>query len=102
MNKLNKQEREALKQGEQLMQLLDSQGWQEVLKPWLEAKLKNSWLDPRKVKEQDKFFYEYVVAWGFAQASSEILHFLEEKKSETQALRDKKKGIIKKDFRIGK
>ena len=102
MNKLNKEEKESLKQGEELMQLYNSPGWQEVLKPWLEAKLHNSWLDPRKVKAQDKFFYEYVVSWGFAQASNELLNFMEQKKGEVQALRDKKSGVIKKDFKIGK
>ena len=80
----------------------NSQGWLEVLKPWLESKLNNSWLDPRKIKDKDKFFYEYVVAWGFAQAVRELLEFVNSQEGNIKYLKDKKDGVVKDDFKIGK
>jgi len=67
----------------------------------LELKSRNSWVDPRKVKDQSDFFYEYVVAWGFAQASDEILQFVEEMKGKRDFLLAKKEGKEVNKFNIG-
>ena len=97
---LNKQERQALKECRWVKQMSQQEGWEQVLKPFLEDKVKHSWLDPRKVKSQDKFFYEYCVSWGFAQASNELLRWVESKVSEGKALEQKRLGKTK-TFNIG-
>lgn len=71
-----------------------------MLKPFLEGKVTNSWLDPRKVKNKDDFFYEYTVSWGFAQAASEILDWINQKITEAKYLQKKEKGEIT-QIRIG-
>lgn len=67
----------------------------------LESKVKHSWVDPRKVKDQSDFFYEYVVAWGFSTAAAEILQFVEEMKNKRDFLQKKKDGEQVNNFKIG-
>ena len=70
--------------------------------PWLEAKIKHSWLDPRKAKGTEEFFYEYVTSWGWAQAAQEIIEWVEKMKGQKEYLEKKKKGEITNNFAIGK
>lgn len=67
----------------------------------LEAKTKHSWVDPRKAKSTDGFFYEYVTAWGFALAANEILQFIEEMKTRRDTLIQKKESSEVNKFKIG-
>lgn len=80
--------------------MVNSQGFKRVLRPWLESKIKHSWLDPRKIKDTEGFWYEYVVAWGFSQASDEILKFVDQMVEEAEALEKKEKGEVD-NFAIG-
>ena len=91
-SRLSKEERQVLAQGELLVQLSQNRGWLEVLKPWLEDRLHNSWLDPTKIKDTKEFLYQYAFAWSFAKAVGEILAFVDQAKNETERLRKKEKG----------
>jgi len=78
----------------------ETEGWEQVFKPWLEDKIKHSWLDPRKASDWEKFKYEYIVAWGFSQAASEILDFVKIQ-IETAKELEKKKRKAEDNFAIG-
>lgn len=80
-------------------QLANQQGWREVLLPWLENKIKNSWPDPREFKNNEGFLYAYNVMRGFAQAANEILDFVKQMQNQASYLRKKEKGEIKDKFR---
>lgn len=68
----------------------------------MQAKVKNSWVDPRKVTDKDQFFYEYATAWGWAQSAQELMDWIEERYKERNRLRDKADGKeIEKNFAIG-
>lgn len=98
---LTKEELLALEQAEQILELTQCKGWQEVFRPMLEAKAKNSWVDPRKTKSSDEFFYEYVTAWGFALAASEILDFVSQMKAQKENLIKKQQSEEVNNFKIG-
>lgn len=65
-----------------------------MLKPWLESKIRHSWLDPRKFNSVEEFKYAYDAAWGFAQAAEEILAYVEQVQMDSEQLTKKEKGEI--------
>lgn len=69
-------------------------GWQEVFQPWLEDKIKHSWVDPRKAKSDKDLLYQYKTAWAFAQAAEEILSFVQKLQEEAEHLTKKEKGEL--------
>lgn len=79
--------------------MVESKGWLEVLKPWLEDKIHNSWVDPRSFKNDEEYVYAMKTAWSFAQAGEEILAFTEKMIEEAEALTKKEKGEIKDKLR---
>ncbi len=76
-------------------------GWQEVLRPLLESKVKHSWVDPRKARSIKKFFYEYSVAWGFATAAQEILDWIDGQIALAKKLQEKQRKGEVKSYAIG-
>ena len=73
-----------------------------MLKPWLESKIKNSWVDPREVKSDKKLLYQYKIAWAFANAAQEILEFVEQNNQTAETLTNKQEGkTTEKKFDIG-
>ena len=85
-----------------MRQTVSSEGWDLVLKPWLESKINNSWLDPKGSKSEEEFFFQYTVAYGFAQAAQQILEFVEQHKLTAESLVKKKEGkTVDKNFRVG-
>ena len=100
--KLSVQEEQALAQSRLLSELAQGQGYKEVLQPYLEDRICHSWLDPRKAKDEKEFLYQYAVAWGFAQAATEIKQFIEEAVNQVSYLEKKQKGEIVNKFAIGK
>ena len=70
-----------------------------MLRPQLEKKIRNSWLDPRKATNENDLFYQYVVAWASANAADEILKMVDtyvERVKSLMALKDKEEP-----YRIG-
>ncbi len=63
-------------------------------------KLKTSWVDPRKFKNDEEYSFAMKVAWGFAQASQEIIDYVENSKNVIETLNKKDKGEVSK-FSIG-
>ena len=98
---LSPEEQESLKQARLVRRMAQTKGFREILRPWLESKIKHSWLDPRKIKSLEDFHYEYVVAWGFSQAADEILKFVDNNQQEAEHLEKKEEGKDDDPFRIG-
>jgi len=92
--KLDQGESARQKQGYQVKQLVKSEGWQEVLLPWLQDKIRNSWVDPRSFKDDVEYAYAMKTAWAWAKASEEILAFTEKMVEEAEALTKKEKGLL--------
>lgn len=97
--KLTTEEEQLQKQGYQLKEMADLPGWRDLLRPWLQDKINHSWLDPRKVKDDETLLYEYKVAWAFAQAAQEILDYIQKGIEEAEYLTKKERGEIKDSLR---
>lgn len=63
-----------------------------MVKPWLEDKIKHSWVDPRSFSDDGEFTRAYNVAWGFAQAAEQILGFIQGLEEQAEALTKKEQG----------
>ena len=72
-----------------------------MLKPWLEAKINNSWVDPRAAESDEDLLYRYKVAWAFAQAAQQIIDYAEGLTEESEALTDKEEGKTTNKLREG-
>ena len=94
MAKLSQEEVQLQSQGRQLKEMSQSQGWAEVLEPWLRNKISHSWVDPRSFKSQDDFVRAYNVSWGFAQSAQEILSFVENMVEQSEGLTKKEKDEV--------
>ena len=101
MVELNKEEKQALAQAKKVAAMAETDGFKEVLAPMLEGKMTNAWKDPREVKDVQKFFYDYNVAWAMAKASEEILDWVEQNKQTVIQLENKKQGKTDNKFKIG-
>ena len=99
---LNQEEQELLKQARKVKELSLHKGWLEVLKPLLEEKYSNSWVDPKDFDNQESFVYAYNVAHGWATAGKELLAHIQRECDVFDYLTKKSKGEVDaKDFRIG-
>jgi hypothetical protein len=76
------------------------EGWQ-VLRQWLESKIKNSWVDPIKANDDAKLLYEYKLAWSFAKAAQEIIDFVDMNIQQAEQLTRKEKGELVDKLREG-
>ena len=92
---LTKEEQSLLKQGSQLKQLAETEGWSKVLLPFLRLKLQHSWVDPREGANEEEFMRRYNLAFAFAKVSQEIIDFIEKGIEESEALTKKAKGEVK-------
>lgn len=65
-----------------------------MLLPWLQDRIRNSWVDPRSFKSDEEYAYAMKTAWAFAQASEEILAFIQKNIEEAEGLTKKESGEI--------
>ncbi len=84
-----------------VQELVQHPGWRQVVKPFLEEKIKNSWLDPRKASSKEDFWYQYVTAWGLAQACDELVKEIDQMIETGKFLERKRKGETDNNFKIG-
>lgn len=80
--------------------MVNSQGFRKVLRPWLEDKIKHTWLDPREAKDDGDFKRRYELSWALAQSADQILKFVDDKVKETEYLEQKADGKIEDPFAI--
>ena len=60
--------------------------------PFLQSKINNSWVDPRKSKSDEKLMYEYKLAWAMAKSADEIIAFVDQMKDTVESLLKKQRG----------
>lgn len=75
-----------------IRQLANSQGFRKVFRPWLEGKIKHTWLDPREAKTEEDFTRQYNLAWALAQSADQILKFVDDKVAHAEFLERKEAG----------
>ena len=98
---LSDQEQEALSQAHKLLEMFQSKGYQEVLKPLLLAKLNQAFPNPLEAKDEKEFTYRALVTSAMKQVIGEILQLEEQKESEIAYYKKKEKGELEKDkFKI--
>ena len=79
--------------------LANHKAWLETIRPRLEKKINNSWIDPRKTTDEKDFFFQYTVAWAAAQAADEILKMVDGYTERVKNLRAKQEE--EDSYRIG-
>lgn len=89
-----------MKRARSIRQIVNSQGFRKEFKPWLEDKIKHTWLDPREAKDDGDFKRRYELSWALAQSADQILKFFSNAVAEAEALEIKEKGE-EDNFRIG-
>ena len=99
---LSLQEEQAFKEDNQVWQMAQSEGWQQVFRPFLVAKLQESFPDPSDFKKEEEFIYAAKVTSVFKKVVAEILGWVEQRIEEAKHLEQKKKGELKDAFEIGK
>ena len=98
---LSKEEQVALKESELLRSMAESEGYQEVFRPFLMAKLQESFPDPAKFTNDNDFTYAAKVTSVFKKVVAEILGWVDGQGEQAKYLRKKEKGEIKDGFQIG-
>lgn len=78
-----------------------SQGWQEVLCPWLTTKLNQSFPDPTQSKEEKEFLYAAITASLFKKVIAEILQYVDGQEKILKDLTKKKLDKVNNKFAIG-
>ena len=101
MPKLSKEEELARKQAILIKEMCQSEGWQQVLQPWLVAKRDQSFPDPASFEDKEKFLYAATVSSLFKKVVAELLMFVEEQEQTLKALNKKKYGKPDEKFKIG-
>jgi hypothetical protein len=72
--------------------MLGTQGWKQVLLPWLQSQIRNSWVDPKSFKNDEEYAYAMKTAWALAHACDAILAFTEKAVEESDQLTKKENG----------
>lgn len=101
MDKLSQQEQEALKASLKVWSMANSEGWQEVFRPFLMDKLNQSFPDPSKFTKEEEFVYAAKTASVFKKVIAELLQWVENHIEMAKHLQAKEKCEVKEKFSIG-
>ena len=82
--------------------MVQTDGYREVFKPFLEDKLNQAFPDPSKFTKEEEFVYAAKVSSVFKKVVGELLLWLDTSTAEADYLEKKDKGLIDKSFDIGK
>lgn len=81
--------------------MAESEGYLKVFKPYLQAKLQESFPDPSQFKKDEEFIYAARVASVFKKVCAELISWVDAKVEEAKYLEKKDKGQITSSFEIG-
>ena len=95
---LSSQEQEALQQASWVLEMSKTKGWLQVLKPLLESRLHNQWLDPRQFKNAKEFIDAYNKTWAWADVVRELLSMIAGYEDTVRTLNNKQNNP---KYRIG-
>lgn len=82
-----------VKQGSALLELSETPGFRDYLKPWLEKKFANAWLDPTTLNE-DEFKWKYLQNYYYARACQDVLGYIDAAIAESSQLLKIEKGEV--------
>ena len=98
--KLNQEEEEELRSGQDLYEMTQTSGFQ-VLKTKLEDLAYHSWVDPREAPSKEEWDWRELNGFHAANNARELLEWITKTISNSEYLEKKKKGEIKtKSMRI--
>lgn len=98
---LSEEEKQALKEGSQVSEVLRTTGWREVIQPLLESYANKVVVDPRKFKSDEEYLYAQKTAWAYGQFAADLLGLLEQKQQETEVLIKKERDEVKDKLKEG-
>lgn len=78
--------------------MVATEGYQEVFRPFLEAKMRESFPDPSKFTSEKEFLYAAMTASVFKKVIAELLGWVDMKLDEGTFLEKKAKGETKQDW----
>src|SRR3990167_5256417 len=96
---LTKEELLALKQARAVCQMANTEGWEQVMRPYLMDKLNQSFPDPSQFKEMTEYNYAAITASLFKKVVAEIVGWVDMQDHAVGELVKKQKGENK--FNIG-
>lgn len=100
-SRLSQEEQEALRQSLMVQQMVNSQGWLEVVRPFLTDKLNQSFPDPTQFTKEDEFLYAAKTASVFKKVIAELLGWIDQHKNTVEELKRKEKGELEDEFAVG-
>lgn len=92
--KLNPQEEEELRMGQDLYEMVKTPGFQH-LKKMFEDQAYHSWVDPRETNNEKEFLWRELNAFHAANNAREVLEWIAKAISTSEYLEKKKNGQIK-------
>lgn len=81
--------------------MAETPGFKQLLKPWLEDRLNQSFPDPIAFTSDEDYLYAAKTASIFKKVVAEILMWIEGNVEQAKSLEEKKKNGVKKEFNIG-
>ena len=90
---LTSSERILVSQGSALLELSETPGYRDFLKPWLEKKFANAWLDPTDLGE-DEFKWKYLQNYYYARACQDVLAYIDSAVTQSNELLKIEKGEV--------
>ena len=89
---LSKEEQLALKQARQVKQMTNSEGWAQVVRPYLMERLNQTFPDPSQFKEMSEYNYAAITASLFKKVIAELLGWIDAQNQVITTLEKKEKG----------
>jgi hypothetical protein len=99
---LSKEELLLLKESSLVVQMANSEGYNQVVRPTLEAKLNQSFPDPSEFDSDEAYLYAAKTASIFKKVIAELLIFMDGHRSRLEFLDKKMEGKTVDKFEIGK
>ena len=82
--------------------MVQSEGWDQVVKPYLWDKLNQSFPDLSKFTNDEEFLYAAKTTSIFKKVLSEILGWFDQQVEQAKFLKKKEKGELQDPFEIGR
>lgn len=102
---LTPEEEQALTESQWISEMVSTQGYEKVFKPYLIAKRDQSFPDPTQFTSspdpKEAFIYAATVASVFKKVCAELLLWIDQQVEQAKVLEEKKKGKGRDSFEIG-
>ena len=82
--------------------MVEAEGYQQVVKPFLLERINQSFPDPSQFKSREEWDYAAMVASVYKKVGVELIGWLDSQVEQAKFLQKKKEEGVKDAFRIGK